>query len=150
MRRVMTYVLTSLIAAILTVAALPAVASATARSAELSFQAQAQLTVDIAGGPAKIGADGSVPVTIRARCDEGLNAFELDVALRQEAAVGSVSLLGPKVIPCDRKWHRIDVIVRPETGAFQPGPATVGAFLVAFDPGAGDLEATDSATVRLW
>jgi hypothetical protein len=149
MRRVMAYVSTSLIAAILTVAALPAAVSVTARPADLSLQAQSPLTVEIAGGPAKIGADGSVPATIRARCDDGLNAFELDVAIRQEATFGSASLLGPNVVPCDRKWHRIDFTVRPETGAFQPGPATVEAFLAVFDPVAGDLEATDSATVRL-
>jgi hypothetical protein len=95
MRRVTTSISTSLIGAILTVAALPAAVSATTRTADLSLQAQVPLTVEIAGGPAKIGADGSAPVTIRARCEKGLNAFELDVAIRQEATSGSVSLLAP-------------------------------------------------------
>ncbi len=148
MRRISAWASSFMAAAILTIAALPAAASETAR-ADLSPAAAAAVTVNIQGGTTPISADGSVDLTIRARCEEGLNAFELDAGIRQETAFGSVTLLGPNVTVCDGRWHRITVTVRPETGAFQPGPAAVNVFLAAFDPVDGDLEAQDSATVRL-
>ena len=51
--------------------------------------------------------------------------------------------------PCDGRWHRSTVRVSPDAGSFAAGPATVDAFLGAFDPVEGDLEATDTATVTL-
>jgi hypothetical protein len=109
----------------------------------------APVLVKISRAPARIGADGSVPVVVFARCRAGLNAFELDVSVQQGAASGSESILGPGVTPCDGRWHRSAVRVSPDAGSFAAGAATVDVFLGAFDPVEGDLEATDTGSVTL-
>ena len=54
------------------------------------------LAVKISRAHARIGADGSVPVVVFARCRAGLNAFELDVSIRQGAVFGAdAATLGP-------------------------------------------------------
>jgi hypothetical protein len=116
-----------------------------------SERAKPPAAVNISERPARIGRDGSVPVKVWARCEPGLQAFELDVSVGQGSAFGSTTIIGPPdVIVCDGLWHPILVRVLPERGSFRSGRATVDAFLGIFDPSEGDLEATDSATIRLF
>jgi hypothetical protein len=114
-----------------------------------STHSRVPLIVKISRAHARIGADGSVPVVVFTRCRAGLNAFELDVSVRQGAVFGSATILGPGVTPCDGRWHRSSIKVSPDAGSFAAGPATADAFLGAFDPVEGDLDATDTATVIL-
>jgi hypothetical protein len=106
-------------------------------------------TVDISDRDSRIRPDGSVPVSVFARCQPGQQAFELDVSVRQGAASGSTTLLGPGITPCDGTSHRIRVLVSPDVGAFAAGAIDIEAFLGVFDPVEGDLDATDTATVQL-
>jgi hypothetical protein len=105
--------------------------------------------VDVLKASAALQDDGSVALVIRARCAGGLQAFELDVSVRQGSAIGSVSIVQAGVVVCDGAWHQVAVEVSPSTGAFIEGVATVDVFLGVFDPDAGDLDATATARVRL-
>ena len=144
MRRLLGYTSSLVLAAVVLSAALPA-----AEAQAVPPERQPSVKVKVQHGQAQIGDDGSVSLTIRARCDEGLNAFEIDAGVRQDGAFGSVTLLQSNVTPCDNRWHAINVIVQPESGTFSPGRANVSVFLAAFDPVEGDLAAEDSATIRL-
>jgi hypothetical protein len=108
-----------------------------------------RLVVKISGGQVKLDANGSALVTLRARCQPPLDAFEVDVSVRQGATFGSVVLLGTEFPACDGRWHQITVSVAPDAGSFVSGVATVDASLSAFDPVEGDLIVFDSVTVRL-
>jgi hypothetical protein len=94
-------------------------------------------------------ADGRVGISVQGTCDPELAAFELDVSLRQDAVVGSVSIVQAGVIPCDDQPHNVRVKVAPERGRFRHGPVTVDVFLGAFSQIGGDLEDTATATVRI-
>jgi hypothetical protein len=97
-----------------------------------------------------LNADGSVSVPLRVRCSPPLDAFELDVSVRQGTTFGSVSLLGTAFPACTGAWERTTVTVSAEAGTFAPGSATVDVFLGAFDPVAGgDVSAEASAAVTL-
>jgi hypothetical protein len=106
-------------------------------------------TVDISDRDTRLRLDGTVPLSVFARCQPGQQAFELDVSVRQGAASGSTTLLGPGLTPCDGTSHRIRVLVSPDAGTFAAGPIDVEAFLGVFDPVEGDLDAADTATVQL-
>jgi hypothetical protein len=106
-------------------------------------------SVDIVEQDTRLKTDGSVPISVSALCRAGQQAFELDVSLQQGSVFGSVTLLGPGLMPCDGARHRLTVRVTPETGSFVPGAADVGVFLGVFDPDEGDLDLTDTATIQL-
>jgi hypothetical protein len=106
--------------------------------------------VRIAAAQVEVNADGTVSVPLRVRCSPPLDAFELDVSVLQGSTFGSVNLIGTEFPVCNGRWQRTTLTVSPEAGAFGPGPATVGAFLGAFDPVAGsDVSAEDSVTITL-
>ena len=94
-------------------------------------------------------AGGQILVSLRARCEARLSAFELDVTVRQGTAGGSVSIVQAGVVTCDGHWQGVDVPVAPALGSFAPGTSTVDVFLGAFDQVQGDLEGTDSETVKV-
>lgn len=100
-------------------------------------------------GQTALAPDGTVLAPIRARCHPPLDAFEIDVTVQQPTASGSVLLLGTEFPPCDGRWHRTIVTVAPNTGVFVAGTATVFAFIGAFHPTEGDVDATDAETVKL-
>ena len=108
-----------------------------------------RLSIQVMKGQATLTPEGTVLVTIRARCHPSLDAFEVNVGVRQPPVFGSVFMLGTEFPPCDGRWHRLTVTVAPEAGEFVAGTATVGAFIAAFHPREGDLDATDSESVRL-
>jgi hypothetical protein len=109
-----------------------------------------QLVVKISAGQVQLEPSGAVLVPLRVRCQPPLSAFELNVGVRQGDVFGSVSMLGPNVVPCDGRWHRISVSVPAEVGSFVSGPATVDVFLGAYDPVEdSDLDAVDTAAVKL-
>ena len=93
--------------------------------------------------------DGTAQISLRARCDANLAAFELDVTVQQGTIIGEVSTVQAGVVTCDRGWHRVNVVVVPTSGAFSRGRAQVFVFLGVFDQTAGDLEARAASTVRL-
>lgn len=103
------------------------------------------------GGRARITKDGSVRVHLRARCPATYQAFELDVAVFQDGAFGSLTQLAPPaVVVCDGTVHSRTALVAPEAGSFGRGPATVNVFVGFYDTETGrDTEATTTATVRL-
>jgi hypothetical protein len=105
--------------------------------------------VEVLKASAALRDDGSAALVVRARCASTLQAFELDVTVRQGSVTGSVSIVQAGVVVCDGAWHRVAVEVPPSTGAFTEGVATVDVFLGVFDPDAGDLDATATARVRL-
>jgi hypothetical protein len=107
------------------------------------------LVVKISSGNVELDANGSVLVPLRARCQPPLDAFEVDVSVRQGATFGSAVLLGTEFPACDGRWHQTTISVAPEAGAFAPGVATVDASLSAFHPDEGDQITFDTATVRL-
>jgi hypothetical protein len=108
------------------------------------------LVVRIVAAKVELNADGTVSVPVRARCSAALDAFELDVSVLQAGTFGSVNLIGTEFPACTGQWQRTTLTVSAEAGTFGPGPATVSAFLGAFDPVAGsDLSAEDSVTVGL-
>ena len=92
---------------------------------------------------------GEVLVSLRARCEPRLSAFELDVTVRQGSAVGSTSIVEAGVVTCDGHWQGVEVPVAPFGGSFTTGTATVDVFLGAFDQVQGDLDGTDAETVRV-
>jgi hypothetical protein len=120
-----------------------------AASATPATAAPQRLSIQVMKGQAALTPEGTVLVTIRARCHQSLDAFEVNVGVRQPPVFGSVLMLGTEFPPCDGRWHRTTVIVAPETGVFVAGTATVEAFIAAFHPREGDLDATDAETVRL-
>jgi hypothetical protein len=126
----------------LLLASLIAVSAPSAKAADL-------LLVKVSGAQAELDASGNVLVPLRARCRPPLDAFELDVSVRQGATFGSVVLLGTEFPPCDGRWHQITVSVAPDAGSFVSGVATVDASLSAFHPVEGDLIVFDTVTVRL-
>jgi hypothetical protein len=136
----------SLVTGMLTLSAMPVHAST---SADASASTLPSVVVRIPGSPIRIGTDGSVPLAVRVRCDAGLNAFEFDASIHQGSTIGSATVFGPNLTPCDGRWHTLQVPVFAENGSFVPGVATVDVFLGAFDPIEGDLDATDAGTVRL-
>lgn len=93
--------------------------------------------------------DGTVGVSVRARCQPGLQAFELDVDAVQGAVEGSTLIVEPAVIPCDRKPHRVRVRFPPNDGVFVHGAATVDVFFGVFDPDEGDLGANATAVAQI-
>ena len=135
------------VAALIVVSATAAIAAPQPVAAATS--ARNRLVVEVSRGQVQLAADGTVVVPVRARCQPPLGAFEVTVSVRQEAAFGSVVLLGTGFPPCDGRWHRITVVVAPESGSFVAGEATVDASLSAFHPTEGDLIVFDTVTVRL-
>jgi hypothetical protein len=107
------------------------------------------LTVDIKAGQVRLLPDGSVSVPLRARCSPSLDAFELDLSVVQGSAGGENNTVGGAFPACTGRWQRTTLTVAPSTGTFTGGTATISVFLGAFDQTQGDLEARDSATVRL-
>jgi hypothetical protein len=97
----------------------------------------------------RLKANGAAVVTVRTRCRPDVSAFELDVSVGQGDVFGSTTIVEAGVVPCDGHRHTIRVRVLPEAGAFVPGRATADAFLGVFDQEEGDLEARDTARVRL-
>lgn len=102
--------------------------------------------------PAPLGSDGAVRIVLWSRCQPWFQAFELDLGVSQAGAGGSSTALGPEpVVRCDGAWHRTVKRVFPDAGSFTPGPADVSVFIGFYDPRTDhDLEATDTATVRLY
>ena len=95
-------------------------------------------------------SDGRVGISVRGNCDPGLQAFELDISLRQGDTFGSVPIVQVGVVPCDDQWHNVRVKVTPETGRFVHGSVHVDVFFGVFDPNQGpDLVDTASTTVRI-
>jgi hypothetical protein len=123
--------------------------AAFAASAAPATAAPEPLVIQVLKGQAALSPDGTVLAAIRARCHPPLDAFEVDVTVQQPTASGSVLLLGTPFPPCDGRWHRTIVTVAPDTGVFVVGTATVFAFIGAFHPTEGDLDATDTEAVRL-
>ena len=136
--------------AVLLVLAVLALVPVTAPAAVAAPAAKQTLVVRIVAAHVELNADGTVSVPLRARCSRPLDAFEVDVSVRQGSTFGSVSLIGAEFPACTGRWQRTTLTVPAEAGTFGPGPATVDAFLGAFDPvGGSDLAAEDTATVRL-
>ena len=108
-------------------------------------------SVRIVHRPAELTADGGVKLALTAKCDTGLQAFELDVSVSQAQASGSLFRLAPPaVVVCDGFRHRQTVIVYPSTGTFATGVATVSVFIGFYDPQQDqDLAGEDSATVKV-
>ena len=94
-------------------------------------------------------ADGRVGISVRANCDPGLQAFELDVTLRQGDVLGFVSILERDVVPCDDAWHNVRVKISPQDGRFRHGLIDVDVYFGVFDPNQGDLDDTAATTVRI-
>jgi hypothetical protein len=103
--------------------------------------------------PAKatVLADGSVHITMKVRCHDQQQAFEWSVGIRQGATSGGSSA-GPEagLLPCDGRFHTVDVLVPGANGPFVPGPAEVQALVQLYDAEEGsDVELADQAVVRL-
>ena len=94
-------------------------------------------------------AGGEVLVSLRARCEIRLSAFELDVSVQQGTAGGSTTIVQAGVVTCDGHWQHVEVPVAPSVGSFASGTSTVDVFLGAFDQAQGDLEGTDTELVRV-
>jgi hypothetical protein len=107
------------------------------------------LQIDIKAGQVRLLADGSVSVPLRARCSPSLDAFEVDLSVVQGPAIGENNTVGGAFPSCTGKWQLVTLTVVPFAGTFTSGTATISVFLGAFDQVEGDLEARDSATVRL-
>jgi hypothetical protein len=123
---------------------------ALAASAAPATAAPEPLLIQVKKGQAALTPDGTVLAPIRARCYPPLDAFEVDVGVRQPAASGSAVLFDVGFPTCDGGWHRTIVTVAPETGVFVAGRATVTAAIQAFDPMEdADVEAVDTETVKL-
>jgi len=114
-------------------------------------ESTATASVRIVDRPAVLRPDGGVRLTIAAKCDSRLQAFELDVSVAQYQASGSVFRLAPPaVVVCDGFRHRQRVIVYPSTGAFAPGNAAVSIFVGFYDPQEDqDLGRQDAATITV-
>lgn len=140
-RRLFTYVvavLTAALAAWMLPAALPADAAATAPT----------LTVELKPDVAKFD-EGVVEVVAWTTCSPGLTAFELDLSVNQGSSSGTQSMLFAGVVPCDGVAHETRMRISAQIGTFEPGPATLSAYLAANQGGGGDIEATDEAEVAL-
>jgi hypothetical protein len=137
--------MTRILAALAVLAALvlaPAVGATAAPAAPV-------LKVDIKAGQVRLLPDGSVSVPLRARCSPSLDAFEVDLSVVQGSAIGENNTVGGAFPACTGTWQQITLTVVPFAGTFTSGTATISVFLGAFDQVQGDLEARDSATVRL-
>ena len=106
------------------------------------------LTVELKPDVARMD-DGIVEVIAWTTCSPGLTAFELDLSVNQGSSFGSQSMLFSGVVPCDGLRHETRMSISAETGRFEPGPATLSAYLAANQGGGGDIEATDEANVTL-
>ena len=128
----------------------PATSAAAAAPAGAAKAAGQRLVVKVVVPKVHLTAGGAVSVPLKVRCSPPLDAFELDVSVRQGAAFGSVSLLGTPFPSCTGGWERTTVTVPADTGSFATGPATVDVFLGLFDPVSGsDVSAETSAGVTL-
>jgi hypothetical protein len=108
------------------------------------------LVVQIRAGQVTLNADGTVSVPLRARCSPPLGAFEFGVGVRQGSVFGGSSVLGGGFPACTGKWQRTTLTVTAESGTFVSGPATVTAYVAAYDSVEDhDVIVEDSATVRL-
>ena len=107
------------------------------------------LVVQIKAGQVTLNADGTVSVPLRAKCSSSLDAFEVDLSVTQGTVSGQNNTVGGSFPACTGKWQSTTLIVAADYGAFTTGPATISVFLGAFDQMQGDLEARDSAIVRL-
>jgi hypothetical protein len=106
-------------------------------------------TVDIKAGQVRLLADGTVLVPIRVRCS-AVDAFEVGVGVGQGSTFGGVTVLGGAFPACTGTWQSTSFVVTAESGTYQPGPATVSAYVAAYDPAEDhDIYVEDSAQVRL-
>jgi hypothetical protein len=132
-----------MLAGLLVLVALLAVPAAPAVAADA-------LVVQIRSGQVTLNPDGTVSVPLRVRCAPRLDAFEVGVGVRQGSAFGGTSMLGGAFPACTGKWQQTTMTVTAESGTFVSGPATVTAYVAAYDSVAGhDVDAEDTATVRL-
>jgi hypothetical protein len=100
----------------------------------LPAAAAGQATVDVKLKPKVVLAAPDVAVaTVSVRCTlaPGVRLLEGLVSVSQPQAFG----FGPLNPPCDGKRHRIVVQVRSQSGLFEPGTASVSAFLSFIDEG---------------
>jgi hypothetical protein len=108
------------------------------------------IEVQVVERPTELRPSGLVAVVVRARCSPQYDAFEVDVSVNQGTVFGSVSRLGERYPVCDGTWKRNTFYVRPESGRFHHGLATVSLYLGAYDTVEDhDVEATDSERVRI-
>lgn len=115
-----------------------------------SAAAAPPIEFQVAEGRTELRPSGLVAVAVRARCAPTLDAFEVNIGVRQRDAFGSVSRIGERYPVCNGRWHWNTFYVRPESGAFRHGWATVELYLGAYDTVQGnDVEATDTARLRL-
>ncbi len=106
-------------------------------------------TVDIQASQVELLADGTVRVPIRVRCS-AVDAFEVGVGVTQGGTFGGVTVVGGAFPACTGKWQQTSFVVTAESGTFVPGPATVSAYVAAYDPAEDqDIFVEDSAQVRL-
>jgi hypothetical protein len=141
--------LSALIAGLLLVL-VPATSAAAAPQGAAKTGGGTRLVVKVLAPKVQLNTDGTVSVPVKVRCSPPLDAFELDVSVRQSTAFGSTTLLGTPFPACTGAWERTTVTVSAETGTFAPGAATVDVFLGAFDPVSGsDVSAETSAGVTL-
>ena len=116
--------------------------AASASSSVIEFQVAERRT--------ELRPSGLVAVSVRARCAPTLDAFEVNVGVRQRDAFGSVGRVGERYPVCNGKWHWNTFYVRPESGRFHHGWATVELYLGAYDTVQdNDVEATDTARLRI-
>jgi hypothetical protein len=109
-----------------------------------------ELVVRIRASQVTLNADGTVSVPLRARCSPHLGAFEYGVGVRQGSAFGGAGELGGTFPSCTGKWQQTTLTVTAESGAFVSGPATVTAYVAAYDSvGDHDVIVEDAETVRL-
>ena len=140
----------SLLRAFMTALVMAAAMLVAAPAASADTNEAGTLAVQILAKKVTLQPGGVVRVPIRARCAATLDAFELDVSVRQGAKVGATNLIGEAFPVCDGRWHRTVVTVAADSGRFRPGGASVGVFLGAYDTVEdSDTEATDTARVRL-
>ena len=136
----------------LTRAFLPAllVLSTIVIGAPASAAASPTIEFQVVEARTELRPSGLVAVGVRARCSPTLDAFEVNVGVRQPNAQGSVTRIGERYPICNGAWHRNTFFVRPSSGAFHHGVATVDIYLGAYDTvNDHDVEATDTARVRL-
>jgi hypothetical protein len=132
----------SVLPLLLAVSAVVAAAPAAAATPTIEFQVVEART--------ELRASGLVAVGVRARCSPTLDAFELSIGVRQPYARGSVSRIGERYPVCNGAWQHNTFYVRPASGKFHHGLATVDLYLGAYDTvNDHDVEATDIERVRI-
>ncbi len=78
---------------------------------------------DVRAGSVLLQPDGTLTATVRVRCDEGWVAGDVDVIVDQGLSIfadGTALAL----VPCDGRWHRVEVSLVVRAGSFQPGKVT--------------------------